>query len=47
MKKLFSVFIVVLTIQGCANMNGSYNNDNSDNNQSNSPLTSSRAASSN
>ena len=47
MKKSLLVFFVLLTIQGCANMNGSYNNDNSDNNQSNSPLTSSRAASSN
>lgn len=47
MKKLFSIIIILLAVQGCANMNGSYNNDNSDNNQSNSPLTSSRAASSN
>ncbi|WP_158649340.1 hypothetical protein [Aquella oligotrophica] len=47
MKKLFSIFIIALLASACANMNGSYNKDNSDSNQSNSPLTSSRAASSN
>ncbi len=46
MKKVALAALLIISLFGCANMDGSYNNSSDSNDQVNNPLTSSRAASS-